>query len=131
MYNFPIACVYRFSLSLVLIHPLKAIRTLEKKKKKKEKLKKNIIPFRQNILGSLMPFPESIQFFVLGASISYGKPPPLPPKKGGGVSTTGETLAKELYPEWSDFVFDRQPESFRSRRAHQWLSGDLTGDQCP
>ena len=45
-----------------------------------------------------------------------------------GVSTRGETLAKELNLERSDFVFDRQPDAFRSGRAHQWLSGDLTGE---
>ena len=37
--------------------------------------KKKIIPFRQNLLGSIRPFPEPIQFFVLGASLSCGKPP--------------------------------------------------------
>ena len=63
--------------------------------------------------------PEPIQFFVLGASLSYGKPP-----KRERI-TRGETLAKELL-ERSDFVFDCQPDAFRSGRAHQWLSGDLT-----
>ncbi|WP_419635793.1 hypothetical protein, partial [Thiolapillus sp.] len=48
--------------------------------------------------------------------------------ENGGVSTRGETLAKELNLERSDFVFDRQPDAFRSGRAHQWLSGDLTGE---
>ncbi|WP_419642506.1 hypothetical protein, partial [Thiolapillus sp.] len=85
--------------------------------------KKKIIPFRQNLLGSIRPFPEPIQFFVLGASLSYGRSP-----RKGGVSTRGETLAKELNLERSDFVFDRQPDAFRSGRAHQWLSGDLTGE---
>ena len=37
--------------------------------------KKKIIPFKQNLLGSIRPFPEPIQFFVLGASLSSGKPP--------------------------------------------------------
>ncbi|WP_419608479.1 hypothetical protein [Thiolapillus sp.] len=37
--------------------------------------KKKIIPFRQNLLGSIRPFPEPIQFFVLGAGLSYGKLP--------------------------------------------------------
>ena len=45
-----------------------------------------------------------------------------------GVSTRGKTLAKELNLERSDFVFDRQPDAFRSGRAHQWLSGDLAGE---
>ena len=43
-------------------YPLKAVRTLEKRKKKKK-----IIPFRQNVLGSIRPLPEPIQFFVLDA----------------------------------------------------------------
>ena len=84
--------------------------------------KKKIIPFRQNLLGSIRPFLEPIQFFVLGASLSYGKPP-----KRERI-TRGETLAKELNLERSDFVFDRQQNAFRSGRAHQWLSGDLTGE---
>ena len=57
-------------------YPVKAVRTLERKReRKKEKQKKKIIPFRQNLLGSIRPFPEPIQFLVLGASLSYGKPP--------------------------------------------------------
>ena len=52
-------------------YPLKAVRTLKEKKWEKKK----VIPFRQNLLGSIRPFPEPIQFFVLGASLSYGKPP--------------------------------------------------------
>ena len=48
-------------------------------------------------------------------------------KRKGGESTKGETLAKELNLERSDFVFDRQPNALRSGRAHQWLNGDLTG----
>ena len=44
-------------------------------KREREKEKKKIIPFRKNKLGSLRPFPEPIQFFVLAASVSYGKPP--------------------------------------------------------
>ena len=100
-------------------YPLKAVRTLKRKKKWK---KKKIIPFRQNLLGSIRPFAEPIQFFVLGASLSYGKPP-----KRERI-TRGETLAKELNLERSNFVFDHQPDAFRSGRAHQWLSGDLTGE---
>ena len=59
-------------------YPLKAVRTLEKKKKKKERKKwkkKKIISFRQSLLGSIRPFPEPIQFLVLGASLSSGRPP--------------------------------------------------------
>ena len=99
-------------------YPLKAVRTLKEKKWEKKK----VIPFRQNLLGSIRPFPEPIQFFVLGASLSYGKPPERE------RITRGETLAKELNLERSDFVFDRQPDAFHSGRAHQWLSGDLTGE---
>ena len=47
-------------------YPLKAVRTLEKKKEQKKK----IIPFRQNLLGSIWPFPEPIHFFVLGANLT-------------------------------------------------------------
>ena len=46
------------------------------------------------------------------------------PRKGG-VSTRGETLAKELNLERSDFVLDRQPDAFRSGRSHQWLTSFL------
>ena len=65
-------------------YPLKAVshntrkKKREKKKKKrkeKEKQKKKIIPFRQNLLWSIRPFQEPIQLFVLGASLSYEKPP--------------------------------------------------------
>ena len=102
-------------------YPLKAVRTLKKKKKRKWKEKK-IIPFRQNLLLNIRPFPEPIQFFVLGASLSYGKP-----QKRERINR-GETLAKELNLERSDFVFGRHPSAFRSGRAHRWLSGDLTGE---
>ena len=101
-------------------YPLKAVRTLNKTKKKWKK--KKISPFRQNLLGSIRPFPEPIQFFVPGASLSYGKPP-----KRERI-TRGETLAKELNLERSDFVFDCQPDAFHSGRAQQWLSCDLTGE---
>ena len=40
------------------------------------------------------------------------------PRKGG-VSTRGNTLAKEMNLKRSDFVSDRQPDAFRSGRAHQ------------
>ena len=46
----------------------------------------------------------------------------------GGESTRGETLAKEFNLERSDFVIAPQLDAFRSGRAHQWLSGDLTGE---
>ena len=92
--------------------PFKSYLHTQKRKKWK---KKTIIPCRQNLLWSIRPFPELIQFFVLGASLSYGKPP-----KREHI-TRGETLAKELNLERSDFVFDRQPDAFRSGRAHQWL----------
>ena len=64
---------------------------MRKKKKRREK----IIPFRQNLLGSIRPFLEPIQFFVLGASLSHGKP------QKGGVSTRGQTPAKKLNLERS------------------------------
>ena len=49
------------------------------------------------------------------------------PRKGG-VLAIGETPAQELNLERSDFVFDRKPDAFRSGRARQCLSGDLTGE---
>ena len=55
-------------------YPLKAVSHTKKEKKKWKK--KKIIPFRQNLLGSIRPFPEPIQFFVLGASLSYGREAP-------------------------------------------------------
>ena len=41
----------------------------------------------------------------------------------GAVSTRGETIATELNPESSDFVFDHQQDAFRT-----WHSDDLTRD---
>ena len=73
-------------------YPLKAVHTLKKKKKRTEEKED-----RQNLLGSIRPFPEPIEFFVLGASLSYGKPPKME------RITRGETLAKELNLERSDF----------------------------
>ena len=40
----------------------------------------------------------------------------------------GETRAQEWNLERSDLGFDHQPGAFRSGRAHQWLSVDLTGE---
>ena len=54
-------------------YPFRAVRTLLKKKKKLKK--KKMISFRQNLLGSVRPFPEPIQFFALGASLACGKSP--------------------------------------------------------
>ena len=57
-------------------YPLKAIRTLgEKKKGGGLKRSGRRRKFRKNLLESMRPFPEPIQFFVLGASLSYWKPP--------------------------------------------------------
>ena len=50
------------------------------------------------------------------------------PRKKEGYKRGG-TVAEELNLERSDFVFDRQPDAFRSGRVHQWLSGDLTGEK--
>ena len=52
--------------------------------------------------------------------------PRVSPEKG--AYQPEESLAKEFKLERSDFVFDRQPDMFCSGRAHQWLSGDLAGD---
>ena len=101
-------------------YPLKAVRTLKKKKKKWKK--KKIISFRQNLLGSIRPFPEPIQFFVLGASLSYRKPP----KRGR--TNQRRDCSKRIEPGNVQFCFWPQEDAFRSGRAHQWLSGDLTGE---
>ena len=76
-------------------YPLKAVRTLKKKEVEEEE---NYL-FRQNLLGSIRPFPEPIPFFVLGASLSYGKPP----KRDRIIR--GETLAKELNLEQARFHY--------------------------
>ena len=46
-----------------------------------------------------------------------------------GAYQPEERLVKELNLERSDFVFHRHPDAFRSGRAHQWLSDDLTGQK--
>ena len=81
-------------------------------------MQKKIILFRQNLLESKRPFQEPIQFFVLGASLSYGKP-----SKMGRINERRDSSNKM---ERSNFVLGDQPDAFRSERAHQWLSGDLT-----
>ena len=69
-----------------------------------------------------MPGPN--QFFELGAMSILREAP-----EKEGVSTRGETT--ELNLEKSDLVFDRQPEAFRSSRAHQRHNGDLTEENFP
>ena len=95
-------------------YPLKAIshtnrrRRRKKKKKKKKKRRrrrkkqqeKRIIPFRQNLLGSIRPFPEPIQFFVLGASLSYGRSPP----KRGRINQRRDS-SKRIEPGKVRFCF--------------------------
>ena len=98
-------------------YPLKAVRILVIK----EKWKKKHIPFRQN-LRACGPFRNRFNFWCQVQLYPTGSP------RKGGVLTRGETLAKELNLERSDFVFGRHPSAFRSGRAHQWLSGDLTGE---
>ena len=44
-----------------------------------------------------------------------------------GVYQPTDTLVKELSLERSSYVFNHQPDAFRSGWAHQWLSGDLIG----
>ena len=83
-------------------------------------MQKKIILFRQNLLGSKGPFLEPIQFFVLGACLSYGKP-----SKTGRINQRRDSSNKI---ERSYFIFGYQPDAFCSERAHQWLSGDLTED---
>ena len=87
---------------IVKQYPLKAVRTLGEKKEKRKKNK--VIPFRQNLLGSIGPFPEPIQFFVLGASLSYGKPP-----KRGRINQRRD-FSKRTEPGE-----DRQPDEFPER----------------
>ena len=78
-------------------YPVKVARTLEKR----EKQKKKIIPFRQKQLESIIPFPEPIQFFVLGASISYGNPSPPPPRKKGGGRINQSRDSSKIKWTWS------------------------------
>ena len=47
-------------------YPLKAVRTVNTYRER-EKKKKKTVPFRENLLGSVRPFPGQIQFFMLGA----------------------------------------------------------------
>ena len=94
-------------------YPLKAVRTLKKKKRERERerererkrerkkwKKKKIIPFRQNLLGSIRPFPEPIQFFVLGANLSYGRSP-----RKRGISTRERDSSKRIEPGKVQFCF--------------------------
>ena len=67
--------------------------------KKEKRKKEDIITFKHNILGSIRPFLELIQFFVLGARLSYGNPP--------------KRWRVNQIPERSDFVSDRQPDACR------------------
>ena len=76
------------------LHTLKKIP-----KKKEEQKKKKIIPFRQNLLGSIRPFLEPIQFLVLGASLSYGKPP-----KRGRINQRRDSN-KKIEPGKARFCF--------------------------
>ena len=76
------------------------LKTCSHTLKKGEKKKKKPISFRQNLPGSIRPFPEPIQLFV--QVYPAGSP------RKGGVSTREEALAKELNLERSHFVFDRQ-----------------------
>ena len=53
-------------------YSLKAVRSLNWKQREKKKQK--MIPFRENLLGSIRPFPGLIQFFMLGAINPTGSP---------------------------------------------------------
>ena len=90
---------------------------LHTRKKEKQKEKK-IIPFRQNLLGSLRPFPELIQFFALGASLSYGKPP-----KSGRINKKSDSNERI---EPGKIQICSQPPACCSGQAHWWLSSDVT-----
>ena len=53
-------------------YPLKAVRTLKEREREVEE--EENISLRQNLLGSIRPFPEPIQYLLRGESLSYGKP---------------------------------------------------------
>ena len=53
-------------------YPLKAVHMREKKEKKRKK--KTVSPFRENLLGSIRPFPGLIKFFMPGAISHMGSP---------------------------------------------------------
>ena len=59
-------------------YPLKAARTVtEKKNREKEQEKKKTVPFRENLLGSILrSFPGPIPFFMLGAVDQFYRKPP-------------------------------------------------------
>ena len=92
------------NLRIELIH-LSSKCAGEKKKSEAEEEEK-IIPFRQNLLGSIWPFPEPVQLLVLGASLSYGKP-----RKRGRINQMRDS---RIEMDKSDFVFDHQPDAFCS-----------------
>ena len=69
-------------------YPLTAVRTLKEEKEKKKKY----IPLRENLLGSTMPFPSPIQFFVLGAINPIGRP-----RKKGLITSIKTEPGKDRY----------------------------------
>ena len=111
-------------------YPLKAVRTLEKKgggggssRRREEKGNDSLIQTEPTQEHTALSGTDSI-LCARCKSILWEAP------EKGGVSTRGETLAKELNLERSDFVLDRQPDAFRSGRAHQLLSVDLIYISC-
>ena len=103
--------------------PLKAIRTLGEKTGEAEAEKNDCPQIEPTWEHEALSGTDSI------LCARFNVHPMGSPRKGG-VSTRGETLERELLNlERSDFVFDRQPDAFRSGRAHQWFNGDLTGEK--
>ena len=83
-------------------YPLKAVRTLEKKTKKKRKAEEENYSFQAEPTWEHTAL--SGTDWILGARCNvYPRGSPLK----GGVSTRGETLTKELNLERSDFIFDQ------------------------
>ena len=84
-----------------------------------------VIPFRQNLLGSIRPFLEPIQFCVPSA-MSLNTTGSLQKQE---CITRRETPAKEvhIYGKVQLCIF-LQTRCVLHRKSYQWLSGDLTGD---
>ena len=100
-------------------YPLKAVRTL--KKKEVEEGENYSLQTEATWEHKALSGTDSI-LCARCKSILWEKPP-----KRGRINQRGDS-SKRIDPGKVRFVFDRLPDAFRSGRAHQWLSGDLTGE---
>ena len=96
-------------------YPLKAVRTLKRKKEEVEEEENYSLRTEHTLEHKALSGTDSI-LCARCKSILWEGP------ERGGVSTSGDTLAKE-----SDFICLCRPDGFRSMRAHQKLNGNLTG----